>query len=88
VLRSSARSSSTISSGCVAASIATRPSSKSHGVSPATTTIATATTLLPVSRLASNPSSRIAVRTSTAENARATWGSAPVTAKTPASRYG
>ncbi len=41
--RSTARSASTRKSGSIATSKATRPSSKSHGVVPASTTVATAT---------------------------------------------
>ena len=75
-------------SGCVDASMATLPSSKSQGVSPARTTTIVATRLLPVSRLASSPRRRIAASTSAAENPRATCASGPVILKIPASTYG
>ena len=76
----------TIRSGCVATSSATRPISKSHGVSPATTSVTTATRSSLVSLLASRPRRRTAASTSTAEKPRATSLCGPVTRKTPESR--
>ena len=75
-------------SGCVDASMAILPSSKSQGVKPASTRTIPATIQLSLTRQTSSASRRTAARTSTVESPRATDWLGPVSSNTPASRYG
>ena len=85
---STATSSARTTTGVRAMSSATRPSSNSHGVVPASASERAVTSAEPVRRHASRPSRSSAASTAAVATPRATPSSGPVTRKTAASAYG